>query len=79
MTAIYLLGKLYYDGNGVSQNYKMAAKWFKISAEKGSAKGQEKLSEMYRFGKGVPQDTVMAEMLREKVKTKLEESKNNME
>jgi clan AA aspartic protease (TIGR02281 family) len=50
------LGKLYYDGDGVTQDYKEAAKWFRSAADKGNADGQMRLGFMYSKGEGVARD-----------------------
>ena len=47
---------MYFQGQGVSQDYKTAAKWFRLAAEKGFAKSQTMLGVMYERGLGVPQD-----------------------
>ena len=55
------LGMVYFYGNGVSQDYKEAAKWFRKASEHGDAKAQLNLGIMYLQGKGVPQDYKEAE------------------
>ena len=50
------LGTMYFRGNGVSQNYSKAAKWYRKAASKGDAISQINLSIMYFNGKGVPKD-----------------------
>ena len=51
------LGIIYYNGEGVPQDYKEAVKWHRLAAEQGHAKAQHKLGVMYAFGiVGVPQD-----------------------
>ena len=46
-----------YDlGKGVPQNYKEAAKWYRLAAEQGDAKAQYNLGVMYHKGQGVPQN-----------------------
>ena len=42
----YNLGRMYYNGEGVLQNYKQAAKWFTKAAEQGMAEAQKMASEM---------------------------------
>ena len=51
-----ILVLLYYNGRGVLQDYKEAAKWYTLSAEQGDAKAQTNLGFMYKNGQGVPQD-----------------------
>src|SRR5690349_7084463 len=46
------LGKLYEKGEGVTNSYKEAAKWFKASSEQGHADGQAGLAELYDAGQG---------------------------
>ncbi|MBI5430185.1 MAG: sel1 repeat family protein [Nitrosomonadales bacterium] len=50
------LGVMYYLGQGVTQSYKDAAKWFQRSAEQGNFLAQDILGEMHDQGLGVPQD-----------------------
>ena len=50
------LGSMYYNGEGVPQDYKEAVKWYRMSAEQGNARGQYNLGVMYYNGDGVPQD-----------------------
>ncbi len=50
------LGQMYYNGEGVSQNYSEAFKWYKLSAEQGESDSQFELAWMYDKGEGVPQN-----------------------
>lgn len=52
----FILGKVYYEGAGVPQNYAEALKWFRLAADQGSAESQHMLGVMYDRGDGVPQD-----------------------
>jgi uncharacterized protein len=76
-SAHFHLGGLYAQGLGVPQDYAKARQWYEKSAaldqqneverirnaaEQGDASGQDSLGEMYRIGKGVPQDNVRAYM-----------------
>jgi TPR repeat protein len=54
------LGLSYALGDGVSQSYREAEKWYRRSAEKGFARAQYNLGVMYDYGEGVPQDYVAA-------------------
>ena len=54
--AQYNLGVMYYEGQGVEQNFKDAAKWFRKAAEQENAIAQINLGLMYLRGKGVPED-----------------------
>jgi uncharacterized protein len=53
---------MYDEGQGVSQNYKTAVKWYRLAAEMGDADAQGNLGVMYGIGKGVIQDWVYAHM-----------------
>ncbi|MBI1956368.1 MAG: sel1 repeat family protein [Acidobacteria bacterium] len=53
---------MYYKGEGVPQDYAVAAKWFRKAAEGGNPWSQAKLGALYYEGKGVPQDYVQAHM-----------------
>ncbi len=50
------LGVMYFDGQGVVQDYKEAGKWYRKSAEQGDAGAKYNLGVMYTNGQGVPQD-----------------------
>ena len=50
------LGAMYFNGQGVRQNYGEAVKWFSRAAEQGNAPAQYNLAVMYSKGEGVPQD-----------------------
>lgn len=50
------LGLLYDNGQGVEQDDKIAAIWYKKAAEQGHAKAQFYLGNMYEDGQGVPQN-----------------------
>ena len=54
--AQYRLGYMYYEGNGVPQNYKEAAYWWRKAAEQGDPFAQNNLGCMYGRGEGVPQN-----------------------
>ena len=54
--AQFKLGFMYYRGNGVQQDYKEAASWYRKAAEQGNAPAQFYLGQMHDIGKGVPQD-----------------------
>jgi|TARA_Y100000294_G_C8466576_1_gene300869 hypothetical protein len=57
-----LLGLIYYDGIGVSQDYTEAAKWFREAVERTHFVARRILGNMYADGEGVPQDFVLAHM-----------------
>jgi len=49
--------ELIYDkAQGVPQDYKAAARWYRLAAEQGLAWAQYHLGHMYEAGQGVPQD-----------------------
>ncbi len=54
--AMYFLGIMYSNGQGVEQDIKEGAKWYKAAAEKGVAPAQYRLGKLYMKGKGVPRD-----------------------
>jgi TPR repeat protein len=57
-----ILGRMYFDGQGVPQDYSVAMSWWRKAAEQGNAEGQARLGILYRWGRGVPQDYVIAHM-----------------
>ena len=56
------LGAMYINGQGVPQDDKAAAQWYRRAAEQGNVVAQSKLGIMYFQGKGVLQDYVHAHM-----------------
>lgn len=63
--AQYLLGQMYEEGEGVSQNFSMAAKLYRKAAEHdpdlgGAGQGRYHLGLLYLDGNGVPKDYVQA-------------------
>jgi TPR repeat protein len=54
--AQFNLALMYYEGEGVPQDYAEAIKWFRKGAEQGLAAAQYNLALMYYEGEGVPQD-----------------------
>ena len=52
----FILGMVYYVGEGVSQDYTEALKWFRMAADQRLADSQHMLGVMYDLGDGVPQD-----------------------
>ena len=50
------LGGMYFNGQGVSQDYKEAVKWDRLAAQQGYVDAQYHLGMMYAKGIGVPQD-----------------------
>jgi Sel1 repeat len=62
----YLLGSLYYGGQGVSRNLEYSATLFQKSCTAGFTRGCGQLGESYLFGEGVPKDIVKAREVLEK-------------
>jgi hypothetical protein len=54
------LAILYAKGEGVPQDYIVAAKWFRAAADHGSARAQYDLGVLYERGRGVPVDVAEA-------------------
>ena len=51
--AQFNLGLIYYNGQGVRQDYTQAVQWYRKAAEQGDAKAQYNLGVMYDNGQGV--------------------------
>ena len=57
----YTIADLYREGGfGIIQNYEEAIKLYKLAADRGKYLAMEKLSRMYRDGKGVEKDEKIA-------------------
>ena len=56
VTTQFNLGVMYNTGQGVPQDDKQAAKWWRLAADQGDGKAQYYLGAMYAKGRGVPQD-----------------------
>ncbi len=54
--AMYKVGIIYYDGKGVSPNYKLAMDWFLKASENNHAQAEWQLGIMYTRGAGVEAD-----------------------
>jgi TPR repeat protein len=54
--AMYNLGVLYQNGQGVAQNYDQAREWFQKAADAGNADATNKLGELYSYAQGVARD-----------------------
>ena len=50
------VGRMYYDGQGVTQSYQEALKWFRLAAAQGNASAQNSLGVMYADSQGVTQN-----------------------
>ena len=56
-----LLGAMYWAGEGVPRDHRLAAHWYLRAAEKGYARAQNDIGFMYGFGEGIPpRDDVQA-------------------
>ena len=53
---------MYANGQGVTQDYKEAVKWFRLAAKEADTDAQFQLGAMYQNGLGVLQDYVLAHM-----------------
>ncbi len=56
----YQMGLKHANGQGVSEDQKLAFEWYRKGAEKNHTDAQEQLAYFYRSGKDVPQDLVEA-------------------
>lgn len=54
--ASYLLGELYYYGEGVEQNYQKAAEYYQKAADQGQAEALFSLASLYMSGRGVEEN-----------------------
>jgi uncharacterized protein len=54
--AAYILGLMYANAQGVTENYTEALKWLQKAAEQGEAKAQFSVGVIYAKGLGVPQN-----------------------
>ena len=55
---------MYYNGQGVPQDYAQAVNWYRKAADQGDANAQRNLGNMYEDGRGVPRDYIQAHMWR---------------
>ncbi|HLH42432.1 MAG TPA: tetratricopeptide repeat protein [Bryobacteraceae bacterium] len=61
----FMLGALYYGGQGVARNLEYSAALFQQSCDAGFARGCGQIGESYLFGEGVPKDIVKARRILE--------------
>jgi len=54
------LGTVFAQGRQVKQDYREAAKWYRLAADQGQAGGQNALGELYEAGQGVHNDDAEA-------------------
>ena len=50
------IGWMYQNGNGVSQDYTEAMKWYRKAADAGNAMAMRNIGWLYQHGQGVSQD-----------------------
>lgn len=60
--AQFMLGKMYWLGQGAPKDFTEAARWIRLAAEQGLADAQHSLGIMYGYGEGVLEDLVYAYM-----------------
>ena len=60
--AQFLVGSLYYYGQGVPQDYQQASKWLRLAGEQGVTLAQYMLGGLSLAGLGVPKDANQARM-----------------
>jgi len=58
--AQFQVGELYSYGRGVTKDYTMAAKYYRMASEQGHAVSQRSLAFLYFMGRGVEKDIVEA-------------------
>jgi hypothetical protein len=56
------IASMYYEGSGVAQDYREAAKWMRLAAEGGDAESQVNLGTMYVTGQGLERDLLRGYM-----------------
>ena len=56
------LGLLYANGQGVTQDYVEAARWYRLAASQGFQFAQVSLAQLYESGRGVPENPIKALM-----------------
>ncbi len=53
--SLYMIGYMYDQGEGVKEDKKEAAQWFRKAAEQGDVRAQYRLGQMYQYGYGIEQ------------------------
>lgn len=56
----YLIGKAYYEGNGIPHSWKHAIKWLTLSAEHGNSEAMYWLGRIYHYGIGGERNSMKA-------------------
>jgi TPR repeat protein len=59
-SAQFMLGTMYFNGEGVPKNDAEAVKWYRLAADRGYAIAQVSLGNMYGKGEGVPKNDAEA-------------------
>ena len=54
------LGDMYDQGEGVTQDFTEALKWYREAAEKNNGYAMYNIGVMYKYGKGVPKNRIEA-------------------
>ncbi len=54
--SLYMVGLMYDRGEGVQEDKKEAAQWFRKAAELGDVRAQYRIGQMYQYGLGVEQN-----------------------
>lgn len=77
--AQYNLAQCYYNGDGVTQNYKEAVKWYRKSANQGYAAAQCGLGVCYYYGNGITEsDDKAVELFRKAAEQGDANAQNNL-
>jgi localization factor PodJL len=58
--ALFEIGARYFDGRGVPADFKQAATWYQLAADRGFAPAEFRLASMYEKGGGVDRDLTKA-------------------
>ncbi len=68
--AQFVVGSKYTDGDGIQQDFRLAAMWYQRAAARGLAPAQYRLATFYEKGRGVPQDLSAARIWYERAAEK---------
>ena len=58
----FYLGECYFRGRGVPQDFALAVKWYRTSAEQNFIQAQERLGNLYLTGDFIPRDSALGVM-----------------
>ena len=56
LSALFEVGRIYTDGNGIERDLTEAAKWYRLAAERGHGPAQYRLGNFYEKGHGMARD-----------------------